>query len=149
LAGVFEPCPPQRAQATIAEDSVEDWQSLELFSFGDSPELANELAELVLEGKKRATCWAASDGPSTEVGKRMVMLDGAGKPRAIIETVELAQRRFDEVDEAFAFDEGEDDRTLAFWRKAHRNYFGRQGTYAPDMLLYCERFRLVTRILPD
>jgi uncharacterized protein YhfF len=126
-----------------------DWRSLEQFSFGDSPELADELAELVLAGKKRATCWAASAGPSTEVGKRMVMLDGAGRPRAIVETVELTQRRFDEVDEAFAFDEGEDDRTLASWRTAHRNYFGRQGIYAPDMLLYCERFRLVGLIPLD
>jgi uncharacterized protein YhfF len=67
----------------------------------------------------------------------------------VIETVELTRRRFDEVDEAFAFDEGEDDRTLASWRTAHRNYFGRQGTYAPDMLLYCERFRLLARIGSD
>jgi uncharacterized protein YhfF len=131
-----------------AQEST-DWRSLEQFSFGDSPKLADELAELVLVGKKRATCWAASDGPSTEVGKRMVMLDGSGIPRAVVETVELTQRRFDEVDEAFAFDEGEDDRTLASWRTAHRNYFGRQGTYAPDMLLYCERFRLVARIPSD
>jgi uncharacterized protein YhfF len=123
-----------------------DWRSLEKFSFGDSPELADEQAELVLVGKKRATCWAASEGPKTEAGKRWVVLDGSGDPVAIIETVELAQRRFDEVDEAFAFDEGEDDRTLASWRTAHRNYFGRQGTFAPDMLLYCERFRLVARI---
>jgi uncharacterized protein YhfF len=130
----------------MAEENNLDWRLLEQFSFGDSTELADELAELVLAGKQRATCWAASDGRSTEVGKRMVMLDGAGKPRAIIETVELTQRRFDEVDEGFAFDEGEDDRTLASWRTAHRNYFGRQGTYAPDMLLYCERFRLVARI---
>ena len=111
----------------MVEKGNGDWRSLEQFSFGDSPELADELAELVLTGKKRATCWAASDGPSTEVGKRMVMLDGGGKPRAIIETVELTQRRFDEVDEAFAFDEGEDTRTLSSWRKAHRNYFERQG----------------------
>jgi uncharacterized protein YhfF len=130
----------------MAEESNVDWRSLEQFSFGDSAELADELAELVLAGKKRATCWAASDGPSTAVGKRMVMLDGAGKPRAILETVELTQRRFDEVDEAFAFDEGEDDRTLASWRAAHRNYFRRQGTFAPDVLLYCECFRLVARI---
>ena len=130
----------------MVEKGNGDWRSLEQFSFGDSPELADELAELVLTGKKRRTCWAVSDGPSTEVGKRMVMLDGAGRPRAIVETVELTQRRFDEVDEAFAFDEGEDDRTLASWRTAHRNYFGRQGTYAPDMLLYCERFRLIARI---
>ena len=123
-----------------------DWHSLERFSFGDSPELADELAELVLTGKKRATCWAAGGGPKTQVGKQWVVLDGTGDPIAVIETVELTQRRFDEVDAAFAFDEGEDDRTLASWRRAHQNYFGRQGTFAPNMLLYCERFRLVARI---
>ena len=123
-----------------------DWHSLERFSFGDSPELADELAELVLTGKKRATCWAAGEGPKTQVGKQWVVLDGTGDPIAVIETVELTQRRFDEVDAAFAFDEGEDDRTLASWRRAHQNYFGRQGTFAPNMLLYCERFRLVMRL---
>jgi len=75
-----------------------------------------------------------------------VMLDGSGIPRAVLETVELTQRRFGEVDAAFAFDEGEGDRTLASWRRAHRNYFGRRGTFAPDMLLWCERFRVVARI---
>jgi uncharacterized protein YhfF len=77
------------------------------------------------------------------------VLDGSGDPVAIIETVELTQRRFDEVDEAFAFDEGEGHRTLASWRTAHRNYFGRQGTFAPDMPIYCERFRLIARIDPE
>ena len=73
------------------------WRELETFSFGDSPALADELAALVLEGRKRATCWAAVDGMLTEVGKRMVMLDGAGRPRAVIETVELKLRHFGEV----------------------------------------------------
>ncbi len=126
-----------------------DWRALEQFSFGDSPWLAQGLVELVLAGKKRATCWAASEGPKTQVGKRWVVRDGSGIPVAVIETVELTQRRFDEVDAAFAFDEGEDDRTLASWRRAHQNYFGRQGTFAPDMPLFCERFRLVARIDPS
>jgi len=78
-----------------------------------------------------------------------VVRDGSGVPIAVIETVELTQRRFGEVDAAFAFDEGEDDRTLASWRRAHQNYFGRQGTSAPDMLLFCERFRLLARIDPS
>jgi uncharacterized protein YhfF len=82
----------------------------------------------------------------TEVGTRMVMLDGAGRSRAVIETVELNQRRFDEVDEQFAYDEGEGDRTLAHWRKAHRNYFTRNGQFEENMLLWCERFRLVELI---
>ena len=103
-----------------------EWRSLEQFSFGDGQALADELAELVLAGKRRATCWAARGGPKTEAGKRWVVLDGSGDPVLVIETVELTQRSFDEVDEAFAFDEGEDDRTRASWRTAHRNYFGRQ-----------------------
>ena len=133
----------------MAENADPDWRSLERFSFGDGPELADELAELVLAGKKRATCWAAGEGPRTRVGRQWVVLDGSGVPIAVIETIELTQRRFDQVDAAFAFEEGKGDRTLASWRRAHRNYFGRQGTFAPDMPLYCERFRLVARLDAD
>jgi uncharacterized protein YhfF len=121
----------------------QDWHSLESFAFGDNPQLADELLDLVLVGKKSATCWSVSDGPQTEIGKRMVVRDGQGRSRAVIETVELTQRRFNEVDAAFAYDEGEGDRTLAQWRADHEVYFCRQGTFAPDMALYCERFRLV------
>jgi uncharacterized protein YhfF len=127
-----------------------DWRLLAHFSFGDSAALADELAALVLSGKKRATCWAASDSANlTKIGQRWVMRDGVGVPKAILETVEVTRQRFDAVDAAFAYDEGEGDGTLAFWRAAHRNYFERQGTFAEDMLLDCERFRLVARIETD
>jgi uncharacterized protein YhfF len=76
----------------------------------------------------------------------MVMLDGAGIPRAILETEELIQKRFDEVDATFAFDEGEGDRTLAYWRASHQRYFERRVIFSPDMLLFCERFRLIERL---
>ncbi len=55
-------------------------------------------------------------------------------------------RRVGVVDAAFAFDEGEDDRSLESWRNAHRTYFGRRGQFAENMLLYCQRFRIVERI---
>jgi uncharacterized protein YhfF len=115
--------------------------------FGDSPELADELLDLVLQGKKRATCWAESQGLlSAEVGKLMVVLDSKGTPKAVVKTVELTKRRFDEVDEIFAHDEGEGDLSLNFWRAAHTRYFTRLGRFAPDMMLWCERFELVERI---
>jgi hypothetical protein len=41
---------------------------------------------------------------------------------AILKTIELTKRRFDEVDEAFAYDEGEGDRSLQYWREAHTEY---------------------------
>jgi uncharacterized protein YhfF len=130
----------------VSEPPAQDWCALETFSFGDNPKLAEELAQLVLAGKKTATCWAASEGLLTQVGKRMVMLDGAGRPRAVLETVELTERRFGEVDAGFARDEGEGDRTLDYWRAVHERYFTRRGQFSPDMRLYCERFRAIETI---
>jgi uncharacterized protein YhfF len=150
LKAVLAVFPPGTALLIICRGSgATERRALESFSFGDSPALADELAELVLAGLKRATCWAASEGLLTQIGKRMVMLDGSGQPLAILETVELVQRRFSEVDAAFAYDEGEGDRSLAFWQRAHREYFGRRGQFTEDMLLYCVRFRVVERIAAD
>jgi uncharacterized protein YhfF len=118
------------------------------FAFGDSPAMANELLALVVAGVKTATCGALRDFPEGSpdkpvVGRRDVVLDGQGRPAAIIETLEVTIRRFDEMDEQFAFDEGEGFRTLDYWREGHQAYFERNGGFSPDMLLVCERFRLV------
>lgn len=116
---------------------------LERFTFGDGPALADDLLTLVISGAKTATCWPIRDGQLTHLGKRMVACDSTGADRAVIETVELTRRRFCDVDAAFAADEGEGDRSLAYWRDAHRRYFERNGGFADDMELWCERFRLV------
>ena len=125
------------------EALAQDWRSLESFAFGDSPAMADELLGYVLAGAKTATCWSVRDGQITEVGKRMVVKDGAGRPRAVIETVSLKQTRFCDVGWPFAAAEGEGDACLEAWRAGHRRYFTRNGGFAPDMMLWCERFRLV------
>jgi uncharacterized protein YhfF len=126
----------------------EQYRSLRCFAFGDSPALADELLELVLAGVKTATC-STEDEPNTSTpGERWIVLDGRGMPRCVIESTEVIYRRYREVDAIFAFDEGEGDRSLAYWREAHRRYFGRQGKFSEDMMLMCERFRLV-EILAD
>lgn len=128
---------------------AENWQSLDAFPFGDTPELADELLALILAGSKTATCWNAVHGiRGTEVGKCWVVLDGAGAPRAVLRTTEVTQRRFNEMDADFAATEGEGDLSLAYWRRAHQDFFTRESHFAPDMLLYCERFELV-RVLED
>ena len=124
------------------------------FSFGDTPQMADELLALVLAGRKTATCGRASDfGPGKaalpEIGRRDVILDGSGRPAAIIETEEVTFRRFDEIDEAFARDEGEGFGTRPEWRAGHRAWFERNGGYAPEMMLVCERFRLVEALEID
>ena len=121
----------------------EKYRGLRSFAFGDGPELADELLALVLNGVKTATC-STEDEPNTSTpGERWIVLDGRGNPRCVIETLEVTYRRFGEVDPGFAYEEGEGDRSLAYWRDAHRRYFGRQGKFSEDMMLMCERFRLV------
>jgi uncharacterized protein YhfF len=126
----------------------EKYRSLRSFAFGDSPRLADELLDLVLKGIKTATCSTEDEpNPSTQ-GERWIVLDGRGLPRCVIESTEVTYRRYSDVDAAFAHDEGEGDRSLAYWRAAHRRYFGRQGKFSEDMMLMCERFGVV-EILAD
>lgn len=116
-------------------------------SFGDSPAMADELLALVLSGQKRATCGALRDYVDAaedlpRPGGRWVVLDGAGRERAVLETTEVRRMAFRDVEEDFALDEGEDD-SLEGWRAGHARYFERNGGFDPAMELVCERFRLV------
>jgi uncharacterized protein YhfF len=121
----------------------EKYRNLRSFAFGDGPALADELLGLVVRGVKTATCSTEDEPNISTPGERWIVLDGRGEPRCVIETTEVTFRRYDDVDAAFAHDEGEGDRSLAYWRDAHRRYFTRLGKFSDDMMLMCERFRLV------
>jgi uncharacterized protein YhfF len=124
-----------------------------VFAFGDTPALADELLALVLAGPKRATAalvlhFEHTGDPMPEPGIHAVVLNGRGLPGCIIMTTEVTVRPFDQVDARFAWDEGEDDRTLASWRGVHRSYFTRQcrgwGIVFDECLpVVLERFELV------
>ena len=126
----------------------ERYQDLRTFAFGDNPALADELLDLVMKGIKTATCSTEDEPNTSSPGEQWIVLDGRGEPRCVIETTEITYRKFDEVDAAFAHEEGEGDRSLAHWRDAHRRYFGRLGRFSEDMTLMCERFRLVEVLAP-
>jgi uncharacterized protein YhfF/GNAT superfamily N-acetyltransferase len=121
--------------------------------FGDTPELAHELVELVLRGPKRATAGLSevNDGlPQLKpvAGGYSVVTEHDGTPRAVIRTTQLDRRPFCAVDAAFAWDEGEGDRTLADWMDGHRRCFARElaavgRTFHERMLVDLERFELL------
>lgn len=134
---------------TTAPSSTLSYDALPTFSFGDNPALADELLALVLEGKKTATCgteveYLAAGDPIPEPGNRFVVLDGKGQRACVIETTSIERKRFLEVEADFAYEEGEGDRSLNYWRDAHRTFFERQPyDWSEDTLLICERFKLV------
>jgi uncharacterized protein YhfF len=121
-------------------------------TMGDSPELAGELTDLILAGRKRATASLACDyegeEPLPKVGDHVVVIDGDGAPRCIWRTTEVTIKPLVEVDDAFAWDEGEGDRSRAFWPDAHQRFFARQAaregfTMHDRMPTVFERFVLV------
>ncbi len=120
-----------------------EWADLKQFRFGDSPELADRLAYLVVAGVKTATCSAVANGFEAALGEQQVVLSGEGRPVAVIETLSLDVLPFEKVTAAQAAQEGEGDLSYAYWREAHENYFQREGTYAPEMDVIFETFRLV------
>jgi uncharacterized protein YhfF len=101
-------------------------------AFGDGPAMASELADLVVAGTKRATAslrrdYADGGEPLPRVGDLVLVVDGDGAPRCIWRTTGVDIKPLIAVDDRFAWDEGEGDRTRAWWLDAHRGYFGRQA----------------------
>jgi uncharacterized protein YhfF len=130
---------PERDEEHIAE------------GWGDSPRMADELGTLIASGIKTATCSALweyeAEGESLpEVGVKTVVLDGNGDPLCIVETTEVVP--YDQVDARFAYEEGEGDHSLEYWREAHWRFFSRTLPSIDieptlDMPLVCERFRVI------
>ena len=125
----------------------------DVFSFGDSAALADELAALVLSGRKRATTslpveYTSEGQPLPEAGNASIVTRSNAAPAAIIEFVEVRLVPFQDVDAAYAAIEGEGDGSLAHWQAAHRAYFRRVcdrlgGRFEETTPVLCQQFRVV------
>jgi uncharacterized protein YhfF len=139
--------------ATLPEDSPIRNERYDADSWGDNPQLADELAALIMAGTKTATCsavwdWEAKGEAIPTVGYKTVLLNSRGEPLCVLETTEVTISAYQDVDAAFARDEGEGDLSLDFWREAHWRFFsrtlpkiGKEPTM--EMPLVCERFRII------
>lgn len=125
----------------------------QVWHFGNTPEMATALADLVLCGKKTAT--ASSDEmnriqPENTPGPDgfSVVTDFDKNPICVIRTVEIRNLPFLEVDAEFAADEGEGDLSLEYWRRVHQDYFTREAAqygfnFDEHSSICCERFELL------
>jgi uncharacterized protein YhfF len=138
--------------AAYVADSGYDGPLVMAYAFGDSAEMADERGLLVLHGPKRATAglaqeYEAQDEPLPRPGDRCVVLGGDGRPLAIVRTTDVRVGPLWSVDDRFAWDEGEGDRTRTWWLDAHTRFFTRQCTamgltFSDDTGVVFERFEL-------
>lgn len=89
---------------------------------------ADKLADLALRGIKTATAsgkelYTLENEPLPVAGEYSVLLDGSENPVAILLTTKVEIIPFSKVPAEFAYLEGEGDRSLAYWRKVHEEYF--------------------------
>lgn len=136
-----------------AHPLVDRETSYQVWYFGNTREMASELVQLVLAGKKTATASSLSMNElEPENAPRpdgySVVTDFDGDPQCVIQTTEIRPVSFMEVDAQFAADEGEGDLTLEWWQRVHWDYFtaeARQHGFDFDdrSTICCERFRLL------
>ncbi|KEK24152.1 ASCH domain-containing protein [Bacillus gaemokensis] len=123
-------------------------QSVSAWQFGDS---SDYLAQLVIDGVKTATCsghifYELENVSLPTTGDYSVILNSNEKPVAIIQTVEVTLTPMNEVTEEFAIAEG--DGSYQNWKEIHERYFRSKlneigHEFSKDMLLVCERFKLI------
>jgi uncharacterized protein YhfF len=138
------------AEFLEANSDVPRDTSYQTWYFGNSAEMARELADLVLSGTKTATASLREtnklqpENAPVESGYSIVT-NFEGEPVCVIQTAEIRHIPFKDVDAAFAYDEGEDDRTLESWRKVHLDYFTKEAAllgfaFDENSVVCCERF---------
>ena len=120
------------------------------WAFGDTPALADELASPVISGKKTASCGSLASFQNEDnqpvIGCYNIILNAAQEPVCVIRLIAMRIIRFCDVTEEFARKEGEGDRSLDYWRQAHRDFFIRTGNFSETMELVTEEYEL-TEIL--
>ena len=135
------------------EPSVSADTPYQTWYFGNTREVATELADLVLSGRKTATASLLemnelnpSDAPQPD--GYSVITDFDGDPFCVLQTTEIRHIPFDDVDERFAVDEGEGDLSHDYWRRVHWDYFSREAElhgfeFDGRSIVCCERFRVL------
>lgn len=124
-------------------------EDYEAWAFGGDPD---GLLALVLAGTKTATASAydayGPGEPLPQEGEYSVILDSRENAVCVIRTDGISLVPFSRVTAEHAWREGEGDRSLAYWREVHRDFFTRELAeaglpFTTDMLVVCETFTLV------
>jgi uncharacterized protein YhfF len=128
-------------------------RAIDVWSFGNEPEMASRLAHLVACGEKRVTVgWiAASERSGTPLayeGGVSVVTDGFGYPRLVLRSAAVREQQFAEIDAETAAAEGEGDLSYEDWREAHEAYFESEGrglglSFDERALISVERFEIL------
>jgi len=130
--------------------NVEQPQS---FFFCDNKREADECADLVVQKIKQATSpsvwwFKKNNEPFPKIGDIAIVTNWDGEPKAIIRTIKVEIVKFKDITPEYAQIEGEGDKTLDYWKKAHWDYYTNEmkefNEYpSKEMEIVCEYFETI------
>lgn len=137
----------------IGENPVNTELKYTSWHFCDNKIDADDLVELARIGIKRATAslfllYDFEGDRVPEAGDISILTDWDGNARCVIKNVRVSILPFKDITEEHARIEGEGDKTLEYWRRAHRGIFEADAestgeVFNEDMLVVFEEFEVV------
>lgn len=123
------------------------------FYFCDNKSDADDCAELVIKKIKQATSpsvwWFEKNNIDLpDVGDLAIVTNWDNEPKAIIRTKKVEIVKFKDITAKYAFIEGEGDRSLAYWKKVHWDYYTNEMKEfdehpTEEMEIVCEYFETI------
>ncbi len=123
------------------------------FYFCDNKKDADECAELVVKGIKRATAtslwWFEKNNEILpEIGDQSIVTNWSGDAKAVIETTKIELVPYNKISSEFAEIEGEGDQSLEYWKRVHKDYYTREmkpfdESFDENMIIVCEHFKTI------
>lgn len=148
----FVKTPEQMWKEYCEETGISPETEYDAWEFGGP---SNKLAGLVYKGEKKATTSAfelyeLDNEPIPKVGDLSIILNQDGYAVCIIKDTCVEVKRFEEVDENFAFLEGEGDKSLTYWRDVHTEFLKSElsevsKSFTDKTPVVCETFEVVFR----
>ncbi len=130
------------------QQKIEADMKVRAYRFGDTPD---ELAQLVVEGVKTATCnalklYELNNRPLPQVGEYNIILNKAFEPVCIIQITSVDLKKYDEINEVFAIAEG--DGSYENWDNIHVRFFTEQlglfnEPFHRQIELVCQTFKVI------
>ena len=132
----------------LKEKKIENDVNVRAYRFGDTPD---ELAQLVVDGVKTATCnalklYELNNRPLPQCGDYNIILNKDFNPVCVIQITSVTIKKYDEIDEQFAIAEG--DGSYENWDEIHVRFFTEQlglfnEPFHRQIELVCQSFKVV------
>ncbi|MBJ8326469.1 ASCH domain-containing protein [Streptococcus pacificus] len=135
------------------EKNIPKDTAYEAWAFGNSKEMADELADLVNKQIKTATTSAyelyENEDPLPQVGEYNIILNGSNEPVCVTQTKLVYIVPYYLVSPEHAWHEGEGDRSYDYWKKVHDRFFEQEyqklgKTFYEQAPVVCEVFEKVS-----